>query len=88
MALKKFVVIDGVGQSVDMTPEEETQFEAERAPPTAAQVDARKTSQANDVVNLVQFLMLFNHENRIRALQGQAALTPAQFRDIIKTFLD
>lgn len=31
--------------------------------------------------------ILFNHENRVRALEGRAAVTPAQFLAVLQTLL-
>lgn len=51
-------------------------------------------TQAGDVVDLIQFKVLFNHENRLRAVEralnlnsSPANLTPAQARQAVKVLL-
>lgn len=47
-----------------------------------------KTAQELDAdVDFLQFRVAFNHENRIRALEGKAAITAAQFRAALKALL-
>lgn len=48
-------------------------------PATTAAQDALKQRRINSI-DAVQFRIHFRHENRLRALEGEAALTPAQFR--------
>jgi hypothetical protein len=38
---------------------------------------------ASDAIDRLQFDVLFNQENRIRALEGKAAITRAQYRDAL-----
>lgn len=38
---------------------------------------------ATDQINLVAFKLLFNHENRIRTLEGRPQVTAQQFRAFI-----
>jgi hypothetical protein len=52
----------------------------------AATVDAQKQAQVTGMDNL-QFLVLFDHENRIRALESKAPITTAQFRAALKARL-
>lgn len=52
----------------------------------AAVQDVLKKIQV-DKLDLVQMQIAFNHENRIRALEGKAPLTASQFRDAIKALL-
>ena len=42
---------------------------------------------ADEVIALLTFKVLFNHENRIRALEGKPPLTPAQARAAIKALM-
>ena len=56
------------------------------APELTAEVESRK-EQMLDSLNDIQNKVLFNHENRIRALEGKAAITPAQFRAALKGLL-
>lgn len=53
---------------------------------TAPELDAEKQAKA-DGLDLVILEILFNHENRIRALNSQAAITKLQFRNAIKALL-
>ncbi|HQR39317.1 MAG TPA: hypothetical protein PLF26_13070 [Blastocatellia bacterium] len=53
---------------------------------TAPELDAEK--QANvDGIDRVLLEIAFNHENRIRTLAGQGAVTRAQFKAAIKALL-
>lgn len=40
-----------------------------------------------DSVDLVQLKISFNHENRIRALEGKVALTLVQYKAVLRTLL-
>lgn len=40
--------------------------------------------QADEVLQKLVFKILFNHENRIRALEGKASISPAQARAVVK----
>lgn len=51
----------------------------------AALADAEK-ERSIDALGAA-FRILFNHENRIRALEGKAAVTAAQFRAALKALL-
>ncbi len=63
-------------------------------PPTQAEVDALTTEQldqaaADKVASAIQLddvvgKILFNHENRLRALEGKQALTKQQFRSAVR----
>lgn len=44
-------------------------------------------SQADTVLSHLAFKVLFNHENRIRALEGKAAVTVAQARATIRALM-
>lgn len=56
------------------------QYDAPKPPaPTVDERAARKV----DSLDRLQFEVLFNHENRIRALEGKASITAAQFRDAL-----
>jgi hypothetical protein len=53
---------------------------------TAAELSADKDNQVNTISNVL-LQIAFNHENRIRALAGQATVTAAQFKAAIKALL-
>jgi hypothetical protein len=53
---------------------------------TAEELDAEKGVQV-DAVDIVVGKVLFNHENRIRALEGKQAVTAAQFKAALKALL-
>jgi hypothetical protein len=53
---------------------------------TAPELDAQKTAIVDGLQRLI-LEALFNHENRIRALDGQGAVTRAQFKNAIKGML-
>ena len=63
--------------------------------PVAANVlDGYLTQQAQTIVDMTQFKILFNHENRTRAIERALALngsppnlTPAQARNAVKALL-
>jgi hypothetical protein len=50
---------------------------------TAATLDAEQQDREIDALGIA-FRVLFNHENRIRALEGKAAITATQFRTAVK----
>lgn len=54
---------------------------------TAEEVDQEKDALAMEAAVTVLGKVLFNHENRIRALNSQAAITAAQFKNAIKALL-
>jgi len=63
-------------------------------PVHAGVLEAYLTEQAQDVVDAVQFKVLFQHENRIRAIEralnlngSPANLTAAQARNAVKVLL-
>jgi hypothetical protein len=56
------------------------------APELAAGIDAEKESTL-DRFDVLAFKVLFDHENRLRALEGKAAITAAQFRAALKARL-
>lgn len=60
----------------------------------ATQLDADKDAMINQLngiaalsIDVIVFTALFNHENRIRTLAGQANITVAQFKAGIKALL-
>jgi hypothetical protein len=53
---------------------------------TAQELDDEKTTQATGY-NGIAFKIALNHENRLRTLEGKAAVTAAQFRTAIKALL-
>ena len=63
------------------------QFPAGIAASNAPGQTERKTYQLNNT-DMTQFQVLFNHENRIRALEGKASITPAQFKAAIIALLN
>ena len=72
-----------------------TTLAAYRFRPVAANVlDGYLTQQAQSIVDMTQFKILFNHENRIRTIERALALngsppnlTPAQARNAVKALL-
>jgi hypothetical protein len=54
---------------------------------TAAEIDAEKDQIVAEVAVTALGKVLFNHENRIRALNSQAPITAAQFLAAIKALL-
>ncbi len=60
--------------------------EGQPLPAGAATSDAAKNARIA-VTDMVQFQVLFNHENRIRTLEGKAAITVAQFKTGVKALL-
>lgn len=54
---------------------------------TPQELDDEKESQLTLAVDTLQFKVLFDHENRIRVLEGKAAISPAQFRAALKARL-
>jgi hypothetical protein len=53
---------------------------------TAAELDADKDGTVN-ALDMLAFKVLFNHENRVRALESKAAITAAQFKTALKAML-
>lgn len=53
-------------------------------PNNAGVLDGYKESQARRLTIEIVSKVLFNHENRLRALEGKQAVTPAQMRNFIK----
>ncbi len=56
---------------------------------TAGEIDSEDTAQVDSLASVIgldraQFLILFNHENRIRALESQPAATVQQFKDAVR----
>lgn len=56
-------------------------------PTNAAVLDGYKESQASNITVKVAAKVLFNHENRIRALEGKQPATPAQFKNALKDLM-
>jgi hypothetical protein len=54
---------------------------------TAEELDAMKDESTNDAAVSVIGKVLFNHENRIRALNSQAPITAAQFKAAVKALI-
>lgn len=55
-------------------------------PAGAVESDSAKTLQVS-ALNMVELKALFNHENRIRALESKAPITAAQFVTALKALL-
>jgi len=55
-------------------------------PKSAPEIDAEKDSQL-DGFDALALKLLFSHENRVRALEGEAAVTALQFRAAMKAML-
>lgn len=49
--------------------------------------DAGKTGMLNNQIDIVIGQILFNHENRIRTLEGKATITQAQFIAGVKALI-
>ena len=56
-------------------------------PTNASVLDGYTSSQADNVLTHLLFKIAFNHENRIRALEGKVAVTPAQARATVKALM-
>ena len=56
-------------------------------PATATSTDAAKDGRVRDQMSEVVGQILLNHENRIRALEGRAAVTRQQFVQGVKTLM-
>lgn len=50
------------------------------APPTPEELEAIEAKAELDLALRKMFLVAFNHENRIRALEGKASIARAQFK--------
>lgn len=53
---------------------------------TAQEIDAVKQTKV-DAMDIVLLRLAFNHENRIRILEGKAAITIDQFKTAVKAIL-
>jgi hypothetical protein len=58
----------------------------DKMPADSAAQEVRKIL-ALDKVDLVALQVAFNHENRVRALEGKQAITLAQFKTAVKALL-
>jgi hypothetical protein len=56
-------------------------------PSTAAVLDAYQLTQADKVMSHTAFKVLFNHENRLRALEGKVPVTASQARSAVKALM-
>ena len=56
-------------------------------PVAAGVLDGYKDSQATKLTIEVVAKVLFNHENRLRALEAKQAVTPAQFKNALKDLM-
>jgi hypothetical protein len=56
-------------------------------PSNATVLDAYKDAQASQISIKVAAKVLFNHENRIRALEGKNAITANQFKNALKDLM-
>lgn len=57
---------------------------AQARPQVAGVLDGYTSQLADDAVKIVCFKIEFNHENRIRALEGRPTISVQQFRNAIK----
>jgi hypothetical protein len=73
------------GPAASVLPDRVTETWTVRAM-TADELDARKDI-AVDAFDALTLRIAFNHENRIRALEGKQAATVAQFRSALKALL-
>ena len=53
---------------------------------TAGEIDADKDGVVS-AMDMLVFKVLFSHENRVRALEGKAAITAPQFRAALKAMI-
>jgi hypothetical protein len=53
---------------------------------TAQELDADRSGQVEST-DRVAFLIAFQHENRLRAIEGQPAVSQTQFRNALKALL-
>lgn len=70
----------GITTQVPETPAELAAAVIATAQETAFNTQDNKAGRAADGVDRLLFDVLFTHENRIRVLEGSAAITQAQFR--------
>lgn len=56
-------------------------------PPTPEELDVEKERTLDSHLASLAFRVLFDHENRIRSLEGRPAATPQQFRAALKARL-
>lgn len=56
-------------------------------PAAATVLDKYKDTHARRLMIEIVAKVLFNHENRIRALEGRQAVTPQQFRNALKELM-
>ncbi|MER9533034.1 hypothetical protein NKI89_24955 [Mesorhizobium sp. M0309] len=56
-------------------------------PAAAGVLDGYKDSQATKLTIEIVAKVLFNHENRLRALEAKQAVTPAQFKSALKDLM-
>lgn len=56
-------------------------------PASAGVLDAYKNSQAAKLTVEIVAKVLFNHENRLRVLEGKQAVTAAQFKSALKDLM-
>jgi hypothetical protein len=68
---------------VTLTPDEEAAALAQKAAWDADNTQDKRAMRAIDGLDRIQFRLLFNHENRIRVLEGKAQVTAAQFRQAL-----
>jgi hypothetical protein len=53
-------------------------------PPTPEEIAAAEANAELDVIARKMFLVAFNHENRIRVLEGKQPVTKAQFKTAVE----
>lgn len=75
--------LTGEVSEITLTPEEEEEALQAKAAWDAENTLDKRAVRAIAGVDRLQFEMLFNHENRVRVLEGQAAVTVVQFRDAL-----
>jgi len=73
-------ITTGERKTVTLSPDEEASALARKAAEDADNTQDKRAMRAIDGLERTQFRMLFNHENRLRTLQGQPTITAAQFR--------
>lgn len=73
----------GERREVTLTPEEEAEALAVKAAWDAENTPDARAARAIDSMDRLQFEHLFELENRVRVLEGKAAVTIAQYRNVL-----
>jgi hypothetical protein len=65
---------------IKLTPEEEAAALSQKAVWDAENTQDKRAMRAIDALDRLQFRRLFNHENRLRQLEGRPTVTAAAYR--------